>query len=229
MYLSNKKIVLWLYLSVVIFSSCKNKILPDDSIQPVKVSVFEIKKEKYSDSLNSFGTTTYNLKNNITCLQEGQIIYFPYHDGDFVNKGQLIAKLKNIQLEFQKEDCENNLRSALTNLEMAKNSYREKVLECESQMLNIQKKEMYILQSEQEIKLQEESVSNKKELHRIGGVTTSNLKQIQTSLETMKIDLEIQKKDLEILKLGYRDEDLINEGFEIPVDYETKKRIIHSN
>ena len=220
------KSILLLIGTLIILVSCKSKVEYEEAESLVKVSVSDVVKDKYCNTLNSFGSIIYNSKNNITCLKDGQIEYFPYKDGDYVKKGQLIAKLKNIQLEFQKEDCENQLKTALSNLEIAKNNLREKKLSCENQLLNIEKMELNIKQKELEIKLNEDNYKNKKELHKIGGVTASSMKQVQTSLDSVKIDLEIQKKELEMLKLGFREEDLLDAGYEIPFDQKDKEKLL---
>ena len=76
------------------------------------------------------------------------------------------------------------------------------------------------------MELQKENLKTKEELYAIGGVTESALKQIKISVKSLETDIAILKKELEISMLGYRDQDLLNAGYIIPIDLNEKKKLI---
>ena len=218
----------FIFFWLIFITSCEKKesLQKDTYIQPTEVEVVKIEKDDYVENLNSFGTISYNFKNNITCLQSGQIYYFPHKEGDYIKKGQIIAKLKNIQLDFQKDQYINTLTSAKASLEITKNQLREQELSVESALILLEKAKLNIEQKELELELQRENLKTKEELYAIGGVTESALKQIKISVKSLETDIAILKKELEISMLGYRDQDLLNAGYIIPIDLNEKKKLI---
>lgn len=218
----------FIIITSVILFSCqkKNNYSFENNSESSHVKTVKVIKENYIEDLNSFGTISYKLKNDVTCLKEGQIFYFPYKEGDFIKKGQIIARLKNVQLDFQKEQYENALISAKASLEITKNQLRESELSVEKALISLEKSQLNIKQKELELELQQETLKNKTELHEIGGVTDSSLKQLQISVKSLETDINILKKELEISSLGYRDQDLIDAGYSIPDDKEERKKLL---
>lgn len=208
------------------FISCDKKEDATAGSISEKVSIVEAKKEKYVEELNSFGSITYNTKNDVTSLEPGQIYYFPFKEGDTISKGQVMARLKNVQLEFQKEQYENALTTANASLAIQKNNLRESRLGVESKMLSLEGDLLNIQQKELELKQFQEQLKNKTELHEIGGVTDSQLKQLQLEEKSRITDIEILKKQHEISSLGMRDQDLIDAGYKVPSNPEEKKKLL---
>lgn len=205
--------------------SCKEEETSSRAIVE-KVSIIEAQKDKFVEQLNSFGSITYNTKNDVTSLESGQLYYFPVKEGDYVRKDQVIARLKNIQLEFQKEQYENALVTANASLAIEKNSLRESRLSVESKLLSLQSDLLNIEQKELELKQFQENLKNQTELHEIGGVTDSSLKQLLLEEKSMITNIAILKKQFEISSLGMRDQDLIEAGYKIPSDENEKKNLL---
>lgn len=202
--------------------------IPD--VDVVYVSTVEAAPKLYENDLNSFGTITYRLKNDVTSLVNGTIYFFPVKEGSFVNKGQVIAKLKNVQLEIQKEQYMSGVSSAEAAYEIAKAEYEQALLNVESRLLSIEKSELNIKQRELELELLKKTVYAQEELHKIGGVTDNSIEQQRLQIKSSETNIDILKKELEISLLGLRTEDLVNNGI-IPASdpYELKKQIIELN
>ena len=111
-------------------------------------------------------------------------------------------------------------------MEITKNQLREQELSVESALILLEKAKLNIEQKELELELQRENLKTKEELYAIGGVTESALKQIKISVKSLETDIAILKKELEISMLGYRDQDLLNAGYIIPIDLNEKKKLI---
>ena len=118
------------------------------------------------------------------------------------------------------------MTSAKASLEITKNQLREQELSVESALILLEKAKLNIEQKELELELQRENLKTKEELYAIGGVTESALKQIKISVKSLETDIAILKKELEISMLGYRDQDLLNAGYIIPIDLNEKKKLI---
>lgn len=227
MYVCRRK-TSFIFLCLICAVSCRKQSELKEVLNPEPVTVKTVKlaKEDYIEDLNSFGTTSFNFKNNITCLQSGQIYYFPHKEGDYIKKGQIIARLKNIQLDFQKDQYENALTSAEASLKVIKNQLWEKELAVESALISLEKAKLNIEQKELELELQKETLKTKEDLYKIGGVTEAALKQIRISVKSLETDIAILKKELEISMLGYREQDLLDAGYIVPSDENEKKNLI---
>ncbi|MBP3709575.1 MAG: efflux RND transporter periplasmic adaptor subunit [Treponema sp.] len=212
---------------VFLITACKTKKIQEQStVDAVNVSVVEVVRELLIENMQSFGTITYKTKNDVTCLEDGKIIYFPVKEGDFVREGQVIAQLKNVQLEFQKEQYENALASAQASLAVAKNALREDELAVESRLLSIDKSALTISQKELELENEQETLRNKTDLHSIGGITDAMLKQLQLQEKALQTEIALLKKEQEIALLGLRDRDLRDAGYVIPSDIEEKRKLL---
>lgn len=207
------------------FASCKetekNKNAADMNTD-MPVSVVSVKETAPDNSLSSFGTVTYKSKNDVTALVAGTVTSMLVKEGDFVRKEQVIAYLRNVQLEMQKEQYLNSLDSAKAALELAKTKLREDKLSVESRILALDKSQLTIQQKELELESEKETLAGKTELHAIGGITDAALRQLQLQEHSSETEIAVLKKEQEIAELGLRNKDLIENGY-TPADNEQAK------
>ena len=218
------KIVVFCSLMMLILISCQNKqkdILVD--YQTAEVQAYHVEETVLDDNLHSFGTTSFRSKNDVTVQVSGTITNFMVKEGSYVKKNDVIAILKNIQMEIQKEQCESSLDSACSTLELEKLELKDQRLAVESRLLAIEKAELNIIQKELELSLLEADLEKQKELHNLGGVTDAAIEQFKMKVKSAQTDIEILKKDLSISKLGLRDEDIIENGM-IPANDKKEKQ-----
>ncbi len=211
----NKKLV-YLFFFFLLFVSCDNK-KEELSNNVVGVKTIVVETKKLDNELNSFGTISYKLKNDITSLVAGTIYSLPVKDGQYIKEGTVVARLKNLQLEIQRNQCLSSIESAKASYDLANAQYQEAVLSVESQLLSMDKAELTISQKELEYKSQLKVYEDQKSLYEIGGVTDYNLEQLKLQLSSLETEIKILKKEQEINNLGFRKEDLILSGF-IPSD-----------
>ncbi|GHT92872.1 hemolysin D [Spirochaetia bacterium] len=176
----------------------------------------------FHDELSSFGTITYKIKNDITAQVEGTITDLWVREGDRVGAGQEIARLKNVQLEIQKEQYGNALDSAKAGLFMARTRTTEARLGVESRLLSIDKKRFALMQQELELAEACSALENRKALLEIGGITDASYRGLEILVISKETEIDILKKDIEIARLGLREMDLIEAGFSPMKDSETR-------
>ncbi len=196
----------------------------------VQVQVVKVEDKVLDDNLNSFGTVSYKAKTDLTVLVAGTITGFTVKEGQFVRKGQILAVLRNLQLEIQKEQSESALKSAESSLSLMETELAQEILSVEGRLLSIEKAELNIAQKMSELELQKKNLEAQEALHKIGGVTDSSIEQLQMSLSSSQTEIEILKKELEMSRLGFRDEDLMSNGI-VPSEDKTvhKKQLVDLN
>ena len=217
---------------LILMTSCgkKSSINEEAKSEKLCVKVVRAGMETFCDEMDSFGTVIYRLKNDVTSLVNGTIGEFLVKEGDFVKKGQVIAKLKNVQLEIQREQYLLNLESAKAAVELAEAEYAQAVLGVESRVLAVEKAKLNLKRREIEYELQKKNFENQRQLYEIGGVTKNSLEQQKISLESTGAEIEILKKEIEISSLGLRRQDLEKNGME-PAEEENlfQRQIVEFN
>lgn len=217
-------ILIALIFTVLLLFSCEKKTVSQEERRIVRVRAAAATTKPFHDELSSFGTITYKIKNDITAQVEGTITELRVRDGDEVGRGQLIARLKNVQLEIQRDQYGNALDSARANLFMAQTRVEEARLGVESRLLSIDKNRLRLAQLEPELAEARSAMENGKALLEIGGITDAAYRGLELSVSSKEAELGILKKDIEIARLGLRDTDLSAAGFTPSADSETRKR-----
>ncbi|MDR0449690.1 MAG: efflux RND transporter periplasmic adaptor subunit [Treponema sp.] len=170
------------------------------------------------DSLSSFGTITYRIKNDITVQVEGTIASLYVKEGDEVKAGQPLARLRNLDLETRREQYENALDAAGARLNAARADMREARLAVEARLISVEKGEQSLVQQELEFAEAAESLEKQRKLLSLGGLTSAAFRSMEVSLSAREAGIAVLKKDIEITRLGLRDEDLRAAGFELSPD-----------
>ncbi|WP_147634672.1 efflux RND transporter periplasmic adaptor subunit [Treponema pectinovorum] len=207
--------LIFVLIVLIAFYSCLDTNLSnpkDEEKTGDSYSFTLVQKKLLQNKLESFGTVSYKDKNDVTVLVEGKINDFIVKEGEFVKKNQIIARLYNVQLEVQKKQYESNLDSAKSSLKYVEAGMRETILNIESRLIALEKSKLNIEQKQIEKQLQEKTLENKKALNKIGGVTDSSIKLLETQIRGLQTEIEVLEKEYEISELGLRDEDLISAG-----------------
>lgn len=217
----NKSLILLLLF--VILASCKqNNKKQDDS--KMTVNVIKVQNKILDNTLNNFGTISYKSKNDVTNLVAGTIISFNVKEGDTIKKGQTICRLRNVQLEIEKEQCLSTLESANAALAIQNVNVADQKLSIESRLLSLEKSEMTIKQKNLELESRQKDLESSERLHDIGGTTDVELEKLQISISSLETEIAVLKKELEISSLGLRNIDLIQNGIEPSEDPEERKK-----
>ncbi len=216
---------LCVFAFAIVFTACPKITASPDAEEQKNLSVrtCSVQQKEFDDSLESFGTISFKTKNDVTVLVPGQLTEFTVKEGDAVKKGQVIARLKNLQMMVQQKMYESEVDSAQARLDLVNSQMQEEILAVESRLLSIEKASLNIKQKELELDSQTKNLENKKKLSKIGGVTKSSIESLEVNLSASRTELEIQKKELEMSSLGLRDEDLINAGMLVSDNPKVKK------
>ncbi|MDR1175802.1 MAG: efflux RND transporter periplasmic adaptor subunit, partial [Treponema sp.] len=203
--------------------SCSSKPAPSGE-RAFAVQAAAVESRPLRDILNSFGTITYRIKNDITVQVEGNIAALYVKEGDRVEAGQPLALLRNLDLETQKEQYENVMDAAAAKLNTARAGMQNARLAVDSRLLSLAKGEYSLVQQELEFAEAAESLEKQRKLLGLGGVTSAAFRDMEVSLSAREAGIAVLKKDIEITRLGLRDEDLAAAGFELSADPPEKTR-----
>ncbi|MDR1903597.1 MAG: efflux RND transporter periplasmic adaptor subunit [Treponema sp.] len=227
---SGKLFLAFMASCMVIGISCENKKQISIDTTPLSVQTINAERKQFTEDLTAFGSISFKSKNDITALVEGTITALEAKEGDSVRKGQVLARLRNVQLEIQKEQAKNAIESAQSSINLLETKLRETRLGIESRLLSLEKTNIMINQKELELEKIEIDVQNSRALLAIGGVTEASHKTLELSYKSSSAELDIMLKDKEVSSLGLTDRDLIGAGIQ-PSDEPAvrKEQLIHFN
>lgn len=197
---------------LLLLTACKKAVKSGEREEIPTVETVSAEPAIYTDELTSFGTVSYKTKNDVTALVSGTIQNVYYREGAHVSKGNVLARLRNVQLEIQREQALNAIESAKASLTNAEAKQWDTALGIENRLLTLSRTDLQIRQKKQEIEKLREKYLMQKELYDIGGITESALNDLAFSLETQKTALEIMEKERESASIGLRNEDLLKQG-----------------
>ncbi|MEJ5272750.1 MAG: efflux RND transporter periplasmic adaptor subunit, partial [Spirochaetota bacterium] len=210
-------------------NSCKNnKNEPDldDSQTMFGFFVSKVEYKEISREITGLGSLSFYEKASIISLVDGIIEKIYVKKGDKIKKGQLLIDLSNYQLELEKLKIENQLNSANDEIDKIKLELNEEEKSILKQIYNLEKLALQLEKSEAELKFLQESFEKKKELYEKGGMTEEEFRNLEFSLSQKAKELEIARREYEISSFGFRDEDIVAEGYKIPVDKQQKIQLL---
>jgi RND family efflux transporter MFP subunit len=208
-------------LLLCLFSCGGGEAKQENSVIAVQAKAAELRILR--NELASFGTITYKAKNDITIQVEGTIVDLAVREGEWVNRGTPIARLKNVQLEIQRDQAAISLEQAQASLSLARTRLQEARLSAESRFLSVERQRLSLTQKELELEEARLSLKNRRELWELGGLTDEAYRNLELSVLSLEAEINMMKKDLEISSLGLREEDLRAAGVQAAGDPEELK------
>ena len=218
-----KKLALALSLATFVFASaCSTK--KEKQNAGLQVKTLTAKKSRQNITLESYGSITYKKKNDVCALIDGTIAEQKVIEGSSVKKGQILFLLKNIQLQIQKAERQNQLNSAAAKLRAAKNNLVEQERNALSAMMALENASANLLQKKEEYSLQLSDLKKNKKLFDAGGLSASSIERMEMEAQAAKTDIDVLEKEFIIKSLGYGESDLLRQGIVPSQDKDERKR-----
>ncbi|MDR3627695.1 MAG: efflux RND transporter periplasmic adaptor subunit [Ignavibacteriaceae bacterium] len=117
---SKKKIYIFSIISVLVIALVVIIILGSRRDEIIQVQTEKVASRTITQSVTATGTLDPEFKVVITPEVTGEIIELPVKEGQYVNKGQLLIKIKSDAYRAQVEQSEAGLRNAKATLELNK-------------------------------------------------------------------------------------------------------------
>ncbi len=223
----NKFLILLIVLLLLANFSCKKgKNEENDSIVTPEFFTSEVIVKELTGEISGLGSISFYEKATVLGLVEGNVEKIYVKKGEKVAKGQLLMDLSNYELEIEKVKVENQIISAQDEIEQIKLQLADEEKSVVKQFHSLEKLLLELQKSEAELNFLKESFEKKKQLYEKGGMTEEEFINMKFNIEQKEREYEIAKKEYELSSYGFRDEDITNEGFKIPDNFEEKIKII---
>jgi RND family efflux transporter MFP subunit len=177
-------------------------------------------------ALDTFGTLIYQSKADIYPGIEGTVECILVEEGQRVSAGQTLLLFSQDRLLTSREQVEAEVASKRALLALAEEKLREGKNAVEARTLEIQKAEARLSQARAEFDNIAQIYSNKKKLFQAGGISEGDLQSLHTGFIAAQMDLSRAEKELDIQRIGFRDRDILEAGFTIPVNEQQRLRLL---
>ena len=222
-----RSFIIMFFISILLLiSSCEEK--KEEVYKPVPLSVktAEVIRNKTAPEISSFGTVLYYSKADVYPTTEGYIDTVEVTEGDKVDKGVLLARLRQEKLFIEKAKSVSEVNSKKSLLKLSEEKLINGRKEAEKKMISIDGALNSLKQKKLELDNINRIYRNKQELFDAGGLSSEELESVKMSYLKSEYEYEKSINDLELIKTGYRDIDIMEKGYSIPLGEEEKKKIL---
>lgn len=198
-----------------------NKIPATSEIEYHTVELRDI-----SEEIEILGQVVFHEKVNISSKVNGRLEKICIQEGNRVSRGQLLAAIERLPLEI-------NLKRQLAELEIARRScdlsrarYEKALKSIAIELKTVEKARAQLEDRRVSYENMDRILKNRMVLFRAGGISESDMESLKAEHKTSHTQYLLAQSDLEIRKIGFRDRDIIAEGYRVPGDREARVRII---
>lgn len=194
-----------------------------NSAEPVSLMVVEGKEVK--DTIQVLGQIVFKEKVNISSKVNGRLGRIHVKAGKIVSKGFLIAEIERLPFEISLKQQRSELDIAKKALELSEAKYSDALKAIEIKFKTIEKAKADLHDKKVSYENMNAILKNKTELFKAGGISRTELENIRTQHTTLLTKYELAKSDYEIQLVGYRDQDIKNEGLAVPSNTDEKIKV----
>ena len=193
---------------------------------PQRVRTVLAAERMTAQELASYGSISFQKKADVTARVDGTVTEITAMEGASVEKGELLARLTNIQLELRKRQAESAASSARSELALAQARLWEGQLQVEARIAGIERSELELASKRRELEELAKTLKNKEQLLSVGGTTEEAMTSLRLSYAATETGVRLLEKDLEIRRIGLRDADIISRGLAVPRDEAARRRLL---
>ncbi len=193
---------------------------------PIQLETTIARLEPYTPHVKSFGAISFSSKIDIAPQIGGTVKHLYIREGERVKKGDLLAALENVQLKIQLQQTAQEVEEAEAALALTEAALYAGKLHIESKMIQIEKLKNEIDVKQLQLISLNEKVEHYQSLFRLDGVSKEELESIKLQYRSAEIDLHNTKLDLQIMKIGTRDQDILEFGKQVPASPAERGQII---
>ncbi len=189
------------------------------------VSTIIVESKEVRDTIQVLGQIVFKEKVNISSKVNGRLSRIYIKDGKRVGKGELIAEIERLPFEITLKQQKSELEIAMKALELSEAKYSDALKGIEIKFKTIKKAKAELYDKKTSYENMDNVLKNKTALFKAGGVSNTELEGIKTQHTTLRTKYELAESDYEIQLVGYRDQDIKNEGLKVPIMTDEKIKV----
>ncbi|PJZ68270.1 efflux transporter periplasmic adaptor subunit [Leptospira perolatii] len=205
-------------LFILLFIDCgkKDKTEKESAKAPFEMVPLSLTKEQ--TVIFALGSVSHYKKAEVSSKVLGRVEKIFKEEGAKVSKGTPLAKIETLNLEIQLKKDMASFEVQNKQIELTRARYIQSKQRVEKELTNIEKASADLKDSKATYDNLNRTYQNKLELFKIGAVSESELKGLETGLVSAQTNYFKAQKNLDTLMVGYRPEDLQRAGMKVPSD-----------
>ena len=222
--------VLYLYtifITILMTGSCSRKSGNEsDRVKTLPLVEAHICRSVLSfNEISSYGTISYISKADVVPMSAETIRDLYFEEGDEVLEGEILALLDFRKLELQIDETQAGINTKKNSMILAEQKLNESRRNIEAQFYTINNAELDLQQKKDDVLRIRSILKNKKLLFDAGGITEEEFLTVELSSREKETALKKADSSLQINKIGFREEDLIKEGYSLNADSKELKQL----
>jgi RND family efflux transporter MFP subunit len=195
-------------------NEAENKVYHADTNAKIQVTTNKASYQNLFEEKKYIGTITANRENKIASETQGKVVFVGVNEGDYINKGHVIARVDNIMLNLQLEAAEIQLEGVLLDVNRYENlSKGDAIPAIQLEKTNIARKTIEV-----QIKTLKEQISRTTIISPFSGFVTMRMFDLGsvlgpgvpllqlTDLSVLKLYLNIPENEITRFKEGMKTE-----------------------
>jgi RND family efflux transporter MFP subunit len=177
-------------------NEAESKVYHSDTNAKIQVTTTKVSYQNLFEEKKYIGTITANRENKIASETQGKVIYVGVNEGDYINKGHVIARVDDTMLKLQLEAAEVQLEGIMLDIKRYENLTKgDAIPAIQLEKTNIARRSVEI-----QIKTLKEQISRTTIVSPFGGVVTMRFFDLGSVLGP-GVPL-LQLTDISVLKLN---------------------------
>lgn len=149
-------------------SEAESKVYHSDTNAKIQVTTTKASYQNLFEEKKYIGTITANRENKIASETQGKVVYVGINEGDYINKGHVIAKVDDTMLKLQLESAEIQLEGIMLDVKRYENLSKGDAIPA----IQVEKTNIARRSAEVQIKTLKEQISRTTIVSPFGGVVT---------------------------------------------------------
>jgi len=180
------------------------------------IQFITVKKADVSDVLEIHGQIVFYEKVSLSSKVSGRLEKLYIQEGMKVDKGDLLAEVERLPLQLTLKQQLAELEISIRSYALSKAKYENALKSIEIKLKTIEKARADLEDKRVSYVNMDRILNNKKVLYDAGGISESDLETLKAQHKTSFTKYELARSDLEIQQVGFRDQDIIIEGYAVP-------------
>lgn len=196
--------------------SCSQNLAHEAAVAPQPVRMIPVTTRETSEQVKGFGSLSFLKKFELSSPVDGVLESLYFREGEQISRGDIVALVKNPQINLAARRAEDAYSQALSALDIAMARLRDSEYSAEARFLSNEKSRDELRQAEISLEEGKRKSQNLELLYEAGGISDEAIREERFRLSQAVAQIALMEQELAIREVGLRERDLSAAGFPIP-------------
>ncbi|TGK00827.1 efflux RND transporter periplasmic adaptor subunit [Leptospira semungkisensis] len=195
-------------------------------LKAISVSAKQIESKLISPNIDVSGLVDFTDKVDLYSKIGGRLEKIFVREGEDVSNGQKLFQVETLQMELELMKQQATLESSRSQVRLAREKYEKAKMGVFAKLQEMEKSKVVFEKAKEELEKTKNTFFGIEEVYKVGGLSKEEFETAKLNLTAKESNFSIAKRDLEIHSIGFRDEDIVRNGFSIPKSSEERLSLL---